>query len=297
MPFFSVVVPTYNRAHMLPETLRYILAQSFTDYEVVVVDDGSTDNTVQVMAQHFGDVGRVRYLRKKNEERSAARNYGLQHAYGQYVVFMDSDDKMHEDHLQQLHARIQRHPECNFFATKFQIDHGKGRISPSYIAHLPEGFYNYRLLLHGSKFNAFVCVRRHNPDLKPFPVEFNMGEDWIFCFLNLLEDEVLLIDKTTITLKDHELRSMADNMKAIEGRLHAMHYLLEVTDLPEKEQQEMYAGGYQFAAIHAYLEGERKLALHFFKKYWNINFKKNYIQDAILFVKIMLGHKALSVLR
>jgi GT2 family glycosyltransferase len=89
MPFFSIVIPTYNRARLLEETLATVFAQELTDYEVLVVDDGSTDDTAAVLAR-YGD--RVRALRQENQGQGVARNLGIQHATGRYVVFLDSDD-------------------------------------------------------------------------------------------------------------------------------------------------------------------------------------------------------------
>ncbi|MFL5348772.1 MAG: glycosyltransferase family 2 protein [Hyalangium sp.] len=89
MPFFSIVIPTYNRARLLEESLASVFAQELTDFEVLVVDDGSTDDTQAVLAR-YGE--RVRALRQTNQGQGAARNLGIQHATGRYIVFLDSDD-------------------------------------------------------------------------------------------------------------------------------------------------------------------------------------------------------------
>ncbi|WP_338870444.1 glycosyltransferase family 2 protein [Myxococcus stipitatus] len=89
MPFFSVVIPTYNRARLLERTLASVFAQEERDYEVLVVDDGSTDDTLEVLAG-YGE--KVRVLQQANAGPGAARNLGIQEARGEYVVFLDSDD-------------------------------------------------------------------------------------------------------------------------------------------------------------------------------------------------------------
>jgi glycosyltransferase involved in cell wall biosynthesis len=89
MPFFSVVIPTYNRSGLLREALDTVFAQELTDFEVLVIDDGSTDDTQAVLA---GYGARVRVLRQENQGQGVARNLGIQHATGEYVVFLDSDD-------------------------------------------------------------------------------------------------------------------------------------------------------------------------------------------------------------
>ena len=85
----SVIIPTYNRAGLISETLDSVLAQTWGDYEIVVVDDGSEDDTAGVLAE-FG--GRVIYRRIEHAGAGAARNVGLEMAHGEFVAFLDSDD-------------------------------------------------------------------------------------------------------------------------------------------------------------------------------------------------------------
>ncbi|RKG90252.1 glycosyltransferase family 2 protein [Corallococcus terminator] len=89
MPLFSVVIPTYNRASLLEETLASVFAQTLTDHEVIVVDDGSTDGTLALLAR-YGE--RIRVLRQDNAGQGVARNLGIREARGEYVAFLDSDD-------------------------------------------------------------------------------------------------------------------------------------------------------------------------------------------------------------
>jgi glycosyltransferase involved in cell wall biosynthesis len=89
MPLFSVIIPTYNRAALLQAALESVFAQEFRDFEVLVVDDGSTDET-ETVVNGFGS--RPQYLRQQNNGPGAARNFGIQAAQGTYVTFLDSDD-------------------------------------------------------------------------------------------------------------------------------------------------------------------------------------------------------------
>lgn len=88
----SVVIPTYNRAGLVPAAIRSVLAQTYEKFEIVVVDDGSTDETEAVIRREFGDDPRVRYFRKENGGVSSARNFGLRQNRGEFVAFLDSDD-------------------------------------------------------------------------------------------------------------------------------------------------------------------------------------------------------------
>src|SRR5687767_8482749 len=90
MPFFSTIIPVHNRAALVAEALDSVLKQEFTDQEIIVVDDGSTDDTPEVLASYGTDVTVIR--KTKNEGPGSARNLGVEHASGDYIAFLDSDD-------------------------------------------------------------------------------------------------------------------------------------------------------------------------------------------------------------
>src|SRR5271155_161031 len=93
MPFFSVIIPVYNRAELIRSALDSVLAQEFSDYELIVVDDGSTDQTAQVIEQYAAEHSqRIISLRQSNSGPGAARNTGIARATGRYIAFLDSDD-------------------------------------------------------------------------------------------------------------------------------------------------------------------------------------------------------------
>ena len=101
---FSIIIPTYNRAHILPRTIASVLAQTYTDWECIIVDDGSTDETKNLI-ELYAD-SRIRYVYQENAERSAARNNGIRHAHGEYICFLDSDDEYLPEHLEVLEREI-----------------------------------------------------------------------------------------------------------------------------------------------------------------------------------------------
>ncbi len=102
MPYFSIVIPTYNRAHMLCEVVGSLIRQTFTDWECIIVDDGSTDNTKHVVDELMAKDQRIRYVYQQNAERSAARNNGARNALGKYFIFLDSDDYFEPNHFDNL---------------------------------------------------------------------------------------------------------------------------------------------------------------------------------------------------
>lgn len=294
MPFFTVVIPTFNRAHFLPQVVASVLAQHFTDFELLVVDDGSTDDTPDVLDQLAAQDSRVTYIRKRNEERSIARNTGFLLAQGQYVVFHDSDDLMRPEHLASLAEKIDQHPEAKFLATKFAILRDRHE-QPSDLAPLPEGYYDYRFFLQGNPLAAFVCVKKDNAQWQPFPPEFNMCEDWIFHLLNYRHTPLYLIDATTIVLLDHPQRSMAHNQRVIAGRLKAAQFVQAKMQLNAREQRMLMGHSYRFCAVHAYLDGHRWQALgYWWRSLWQLGPS---VAALLLFLKICVGKKIINTIK
>lgn len=111
VPKVSVIIPTYNRATRVLDGIRSVLAQTFTDLEVIVVDDGSSDGTGQKLREAFGD--RIRYYFQSNQGASVARNRGVAEAKGKWIAFLDSDDLWERDKLEwQFRALGQFGPQC-----------------------------------------------------------------------------------------------------------------------------------------------------------------------------------------
>lgn len=94
----SIVLPSFNRAHILPKAVESILRQTYKDFELIIVDDGSSDNTCEVV-KGFND-DRIVYVHQENAGACVARNNGIDHARGEYIAFQDSDDVWHEDKLE-----------------------------------------------------------------------------------------------------------------------------------------------------------------------------------------------------
>ncbi len=92
MPQVSVIIPTYNRSVVLPMAIDSVLNQTYKDFEIIVVDDGSSDNTREVVAGYASRHAQIRYVWQENKKQAAARNFGIQLAKGEYIAFLDSDD-------------------------------------------------------------------------------------------------------------------------------------------------------------------------------------------------------------
>ncbi len=108
-PKVSVIIPTYNRAHMVTRAIESVLGQTYQDWELLVVSDGSTDNTKEVVTRYPDP--RIRFFEKKNGGPASARNVGLRHARGEYIAYCDDDDMFFSHHLEVLANYLDRHPE------------------------------------------------------------------------------------------------------------------------------------------------------------------------------------------
>lgn len=122
----SVIVPTYNRCRFLLETVESILQQKFRDFELIVVDDGSTDETQEVL-KPYGD--QVRYLFQENRGAAVARNRGAKAARGEYLAFCDDDDLWRPDHLELLSGLLREHPHAGMaFSNAVFFKESRGHI-------------------------------------------------------------------------------------------------------------------------------------------------------------------------
>jgi glycosyltransferase involved in cell wall biosynthesis len=126
-PAFTLVIPTYNRAAFITKTLDSVCKQTFSDFEVIIVDDGSTDNTQQVVEKYLAD-NRFRYFKKVNAERAAARNYGILLANGNYITFLDSDDYLLPYHFEIANSKINSNNELKVFHLGYEIFNGINNI-------------------------------------------------------------------------------------------------------------------------------------------------------------------------
>jgi glycosyltransferase involved in cell wall biosynthesis len=116
MPYFSVVIPSYNRSDMTVDAVNSVLGQTFRDFEIIVVDDGSTDGTEQVL-RRFGE--KIRYHKQENAGVAAARNRGIALSGGDYICYLDSDDLWHPQKLALYKNAIDANPEIAFFFSDF----------------------------------------------------------------------------------------------------------------------------------------------------------------------------------
>jgi len=124
MPRVSVIIPTYNHAHFLPDAVQSVFDQTFQDFEIIVVDDGSTDNTCNVIQAYIDN--RFKYIHQENQGLAASRNTGLRAAQGEFVVFLDADDILLPCKLEVQVAWMQAHEDYGLVASGWNIIDNQG---------------------------------------------------------------------------------------------------------------------------------------------------------------------------
>lgn len=185
---FTVVVTTYNYAHLLPDALRALAAQTLTDFELLVVDDGSTDNTEEVVRQFCPQLQDCHYLKKPNGGSAAARSYGVQEARGTHVAILDADDIWSPHYLETVRNRFKASPQAEVvFCDGIRItSNGQilGPVFPSGLLPL-EGPINSTEPLFSLCTNflptGMVFLKSLYDRIGPFDSRFSHGDDvdWV----------------------------------------------------------------------------------------------------------------------
>lgn len=167
---FSIIVPAYNRAHMIVETLLSVCNQTYPDWELIIVDDGSTDNTESVLKEYQSE--QIRYIKISNGERGRARNTGVYYASGDYVIFLDSDDQLYAHCLSNAFQFLSDKKFPEIVSLAFEVKDESGRVLNRYS--YKEETLNKRLLRANPMGCVGVVVR------KDIALEFTFHEDRYF---------------------------------------------------------------------------------------------------------------------
>ena len=206
-PYFSIIVPVYNRANFIKSLIQSVLDQFFENFELIIVNDGSSDNTEE-QVKTFSDP-RIRYLIIENSERGAARNRGAELARGFYFNFFDSDDIMYRHHLQTAYKFIQENISPPWFHVGYDISDEQGRfiLREIGVENNPEKkliITNY--LASNSVFiqQELFLENRFNEDRK-----LSSSEDWELWLRVISKKNLLACREVTFKLIQHRNRSLS----------------------------------------------------------------------------------------
>lgn len=205
-PFFSIIIPTYNRASVIGKTIQSIINQKFIDFEVLIIDDGSVDDTEQII-QAIGD-SRIIYYKKQNAERAVARNFGTSRAKGLYVNYFDSDDLMYDDRLQKIADQIQSTGQPDIVFTHYDvINAGQKVIDKTELTFksFTKSLLYDNFLACGSVFLKRTIALNH---LFNEAIELITAEDWELWIRLHIHYEFQELPISTFALVQHNERSL-----------------------------------------------------------------------------------------
>lgn len=180
----SIVIPLYNKECSIQRTLQTVLSQTYQDFEIVIVNDGSTDRSV-AEAEKVQD-SRIRIIHQINAGVSVARNKGIEEAQGEYIAFLDADDRWNKDYLLTQFGLASQFPSCDVFACNYLFEQASGKQSSTILRNLPfttdEGilsnYFEVAACSHPPLWTSAVMARK--TALKAvggFPIGIKSGED------------------------------------------------------------------------------------------------------------------------
>lgn len=232
MPRLSVIIPSYNQAIYLPSTLDSLLAQTYRDFEIIVVDDGSTDDTDTVLAHYQGQ---IQSIHQDNKGLSSARNSGFAASRGEYIYFLDSDDLLLPNALENFVAYLDSHPDCALVYSAWQQITSDGTRVLDEVHPHHEGHVLKELLLREFFFFASMTIIRRNALKKVglFDEELTWSDD-ADMWLRLAQAGCIFgyIDEPVVQYRVH-MRSMsaAVTLKQIEGWQTGLKKFFSIPDL------------------------------------------------------------------
>ena len=195
----SIIIPVYNAGGKLHRCLDSILTQSYQNYECIIVDDGSTDDSAAIKDEYVNENSRFKVFHKKNGGVSSARNYGLNIAKGEWIVFVDSDDYLLPDHISSMMDVVSN--DVDLIMIGFRFLHPDKTTEHRYSEEIYIGIKDIRCFILDSVFLRFQVpwdrAYRNKKDLF-FDEKLSLGEDRLFCYHYLMNSKgIATIDRIT----------------------------------------------------------------------------------------------------
>ena len=260
--FFSIIIPTYNRAEFLSKTITSLLNQKYQHFEVIVIDDGSTDETNKVI-NNINDP-KVKYYYQDNKERGAARNYGIQKAQGDYINFFDSDDIAYDNHLITASKILS---ENNYDI--IHLGHHKILNKKIIKKNNPSGLLNRKILFGNIMLPISTFIKKNILENNKFNTDKEIAgsEDYLF-WLNLSKKfKIYGFSNITSALIIHPRRSMITTTAIkTEKRVIKLLSFIELSSLFTKNDiNKIKANCYIFIALEFSIEKNKKKAIKYLR--------------------------------
>lgn len=289
----SVIIPLYNKANAIKATINCVLLQSYKDFELIVVDDGSTDNSFDIASQ-IND-HRVRIIKQANQGVSVARNTGIAKAKYEYVAFLDADDRWSEDFLETICMLIDTYPQASVYATQYQYRYSKNDYeSANYCKDFPVGSHGVLNDFFKSSLNDPIlcasCIAAKKQallDVGGFPSGIVRGEDMeTWCKL-ALKYEIAYYNKICATYQ-RDAKNMATKQARVLENTFASYAEEKYLNNPKYTDESIYFKEYMICRVIEkiyYLteNNKKKDARALIRKYfYSKHLKKSLIRAYIL---------------
>jgi len=191
-PFFSIIIPLYNKQDYIKSTLNSVLDQTFVNFEIIIINDGSTDKSENII-KLFKDI-RIHLFTITNQGVSHARNYGIKKASSDFIAFIDADDFWYKNHLEELHKSILKFPNADLFCNTYEVLLSEG-IKKKGIYNIPKSdsiivikdFFKASLISSIAHISAVAFNKKTFFDIRMFNPLYRSGQDtdlWIRFGLN-----------------------------------------------------------------------------------------------------------------
>lgn len=274
-PFFTVIVPVFNREKLIQQTLNSLLNQTFVDFEVLAIDDYSSDQSIDNIKAIMNNDNRIKLINHdENKGRSAARNTGLSHAKGKWICYLDSDDIYENNHLESFHQLIHQNPSYSCFAQKSGIL-GVVKNDNNSIESIKIKFSD---VLKKNLFVPNQICHSKEISVKWFE-EVSYSEDLLFVREILINHTILYNNKITSRLRIHEERSMnrVSNDKFIKDNTEAINYLCAKYSKIEPRHKKIIKSNTYLICLNlnyeqGYIKNNYLMKKVFFNRYSYFNF-------------------------
>jgi glycosyltransferase involved in cell wall biosynthesis len=250
----SVIIPTFNRASLIERAVGSVLEQTVKPLEIIVVDDGSTDNTQEVI-ENIGS-SLVKYVYRENGGAGAARNTGVKKASGDWIAFQDSDDVWRPDKLEKQVEHIKKHPEHGLVYTSYEmhLEDGTGIVIPGKQDGMAlEGSIFIPLLIRNTVGAPTVTVQKKLfESVGGFDESLKSLEDWDFVLKFSRKYEIGFVDDITVDAYRVDQSVSANVADAYEYRCRALcenRRILEDNDLFERAVSELFKQAERFNCL------------------------------------------------